>query len=1070
MKKALLALLFLLALAFSQFTFVPSLDAGKIVRNTFNVSAPYGANCVLEINGTRGQLAFGPTKYFAPGAGGTCTATVTLDAGNYTFKMHGGSYGNVIASGPYEVVPKNPGGCAACDNLGNATIAYVFPVKNEGLHRFEILLVGENSTDISQRFPLTYSPVLVYMHNESYSRLVKAVTGPDGRAYIDYSQDACLQYSFMYCCFYVECGFLECVKAFGIKDDYIKSNNLNNISDIPLGPGASDYPLAAPRSVFPAIEKVDVCPDNSLKNLAAALCFPLTLLAGLLFTSMSLAGKNPFMGFDIGSIRLGRHIKYTPMGVQRGMKMSAQAVQGLATQAASKIKAGKTEGGGLKGVVKATLNAERAPFLNFVKGVGMLATGNLKGLSNMMTGGKTGGPPGGVGQKVTGADAQRGIAPPTGGLGGTGIHVVGGTLGAVTQLASGDAKGALKSFGTMLLNITGLGSIIEAGKGAYYGFKHTSLGVEYTSARVKAEVDFDKAQAAGKPFKDKDGKELTRGGYLQSKNLGSFSSFIRTKTDPDGKRMFSKDDLEALDKINGIHENVKGRSFLGMVAATPFGTVFGTAAYEMVSDGLSPDETSKAKKFVRKSKVLDDAQVPVLKDGVLVHGKWGDGKGDFASGKAPLTPETAQALEAYAGKLSGAKKEEAKDYLTALSTAANSYNRLAIDECPKVNEHSDALRKRLEDTNKIGEAEKIIHSDAEQFVGKKEDLVVNLGKFRDTLQNIPVAHIPPPDEPSQQQGRTVTLHPKDVAAMGNIVSGGVKAINEIPADDKEKNIKIAGILAEMDREAAGFDPQVRDVYRTTVLLGVEVKSFGTQSPDPRDPTPPIPDFALALNHIRRGDDVMVYSSTQIGYEKDDAVPNSATGGYVMSVYRTLYGTGVLTSDEDKKNIEAGQLAVNNHTLLYSTGQASASLGQWNLQREEQERQKRYEYEHALLSMEAGMAYSNLLDNFTPRSEEQEKRKELHERTKNEIAASVDSVKKPEDFDPERLRVHVQKEAVKAYSDIYQQSPTEKTREWVSKATDFELLSYPLQSLQTPLAHSALQRPTTKPGRFEIKTV
>ncbi|VVB97952.1 Uncharacterised protein [uncultured archaeon] len=501
--KGILPLLLLFPLLFSQLTVDPS-SGSTITSNTFTVSAAYSGPCVLVINGT--GLPLEGTKYYGDTSGGQCKATATLNNGTYDFAMYLGSYSSKVSAGPYTLIPNMPGGCKACENLNNTIVSYVFVAKQDSLNRFQVLLVGENSSNISNRFPLPHSAVLVYLHNESHRELVQTVTDGNRTAYINYDPNQCMQYSFMYCCFYKECGFLECIRAFGVKDDYIKAHNIENITDIPLGLGATSYPLDPPKTAFPAIEKVDVCADPNKDALGPALCFPLTLLLGILFTAMNYAGKNPFMGFDISSVKLGRHMKYTPMGVQRGMKISAQTVQGLASQVAAKVKSAKSTQkgsgeGGAKGATKmsfgaalfqSTIKSDLAQFsqlTNLVKGVG----GLLKGASSS-GGGQTQGKGEPVKSGMSGAEMQRlGVSMGSGG-GGSGIVFlilapIRALLGASAdaQQAKKDGKSATWAFAKGFFGkLTGLESIGQGFKGMYQGAQLNSLVLDvnkYNSLR-----------------------------------------------------------------------------------------------------------------------------------------------------------------------------------------------------------------------------------------------------------------------------------------------------------------------------------------------------------------------------------------------------------------------------------------------------------------------------------------------------------------------------------------------------------------------------------------------------------
>ncbi|HSB47495.1 MAG TPA: hypothetical protein VLD37_05755, partial [Candidatus Bilamarchaeum sp.] len=79
-----------------------------------------------------------------------------------------------------------------------------------------------------------------------------------------------------------------------------------------------------------------------------ALCLPLLIIFSLLGGALYLTGRNPFMGFNLGGARVGRHIRYQARG--RGYSLSVMSVVSAAQSIAGAAKAIKK--GGMKELAK----------------------------------------------------------------------------------------------------------------------------------------------------------------------------------------------------------------------------------------------------------------------------------------------------------------------------------------------------------------------------------------------------------------------------------------------------------------------------------------------------------------------------------------------------------------------------------------------------------------------------------------------------------------------------------------------------------------------------------------------
>ncbi|MBI5046408.1 hypothetical protein HZC07_01615, partial [Candidatus Micrarchaeota archaeon] len=275
------------------------------------------------------------------------------------------------------VFADNP--CVQCQTLSSRPQARITSVMDSNNKIIDIIANYDNLSAVPSRQPINNSIILIEVSNSSGLQpiLYKVYTDSQGRARFDFStwSGACVDFTILYCPFCnpnsPACGFIECLNFSGIRTSYTAPND-----PIPIGPGS--YPVPSDLNTNLYLPQLDssqsFCPPRApfAASSTPALCLPLLIVFALLGGAMYLTGRNPFSVFNLGSPRVGRHIRYQPRG--RGVALSglsiAQAGISVA-DAAKSIKKGEllsTEGMRLNqnvpgGGLKFTLQSKTLPTL-----------------------------------------------------------------------------------------------------------------------------------------------------------------------------------------------------------------------------------------------------------------------------------------------------------------------------------------------------------------------------------------------------------------------------------------------------------------------------------------------------------------------------------------------------------------------------------------------------------------------------------------------------------------------------------------------------------------------------------
>lgn len=337
---------------------------GEVINSTHSFTLNMSANdpsstfieyCSLEWwneSGTNlvGNLTFPPTNQDEDQF---CTI-VMKDVINdtYKYKMYvydaAGNYGET----EYRTVTINasPSGCAPCENLTNFKQSFIMLVQDQDAKQIRAVLYSENSS--GGREPVPKAPILVWVRNSTDKNLFKVITNENGTAYFSYEdwENIHMEYAFIYCCFYQDCGFEMCLNASGIDQSYRDLNKIYNIDSVPTfnKPPQPQMESNAPY-MLPAIQKIDIAPEvcNSDEpfcqalNFQQELCIPVMLLFGLLLGALYYTGRNPFALFDFSPLRIGRHIRYSPRGMQTGVKVGSLQMAGMYTTLKTTLKKAK---------------------------------------------------------------------------------------------------------------------------------------------------------------------------------------------------------------------------------------------------------------------------------------------------------------------------------------------------------------------------------------------------------------------------------------------------------------------------------------------------------------------------------------------------------------------------------------------------------------------------------------------------------------------------------------------------------------------------------------------------------
>lgn len=307
--------------------------------------------CTLEWNGT--NETFAPTLS-SDGRDQYCSIKKSnLTNGTYYYRMFAQDAGENIGvsdGGALRTViidaPPLAGGCEDCENLGNFSSSTIFLTLNKASNELKVVFYSENAST-GERTLLAGVPIIVWVTNSTYKNLTKIITGSSaddlGVARFKYSQwnTTTMDYTFIYCCYFEDCGFDMCINGFGVDWNYMDQYNMYDMFTIPNATTSQPDLNITQLDILPAVSTIEVKPDVckatdiecKARAYQDALCTPIALLFGFLMAALYYTGKNPFGFLDASPLRIGSHIRYNPRGAQTGIRITASQATSLASSA-----------------------------------------------------------------------------------------------------------------------------------------------------------------------------------------------------------------------------------------------------------------------------------------------------------------------------------------------------------------------------------------------------------------------------------------------------------------------------------------------------------------------------------------------------------------------------------------------------------------------------------------------------------------------------------------------------------------------------------------------------------------
>lgn len=296
--------------------------------------------------------------------------------------------------------------CIDCADFVNAPNGRLFTVTNSEALTVNIFAYYEDSTASPSRVPINNTILIIEISNSSglEPEIYKVYTDNSGQATFDFTTwaQACVDMKILYCPFCANesanCGFAECMTFSGLHSEAGYYHNVPpgeeilNASSIPDGPGSIPKPPVLNDGKFlPDVTVSNYCAPPSTYIATPAMCLPLIIIFALLGGALYLGGQNPFGVFNLGSPRMGKHIRYQAKG--RGFSLNlmsiAQAVSSVAGTV-KQVKAAKAESA--KAAAKGEKNPDGTPKQALTTAQAYRQVGNqtaansvflVSGLSNM---------------------------------------------------------------------------------------------------------------------------------------------------------------------------------------------------------------------------------------------------------------------------------------------------------------------------------------------------------------------------------------------------------------------------------------------------------------------------------------------------------------------------------------------------------------------------------------------------------------------------------------------------------------------------------------------------------------
>jgi len=231
--------------------------------------------------------------------------------------------------------------CVSCSEFASRPQAHIIPIVDENTHTLQVTVSYENFSATPSMQPVSDSTIIVEVTNATgLSRIYRIYTDAQGIATFDFTQfaGACANFKALYCPFCdpasPACGFKQCLEYSGLKSvgyENQLSPELTSAQDIPDAAGATSPAELNSNKFLPMIGTAGYCAPPPPFALTPQLCLPLIIIFTLLGGALYMTGQNPLAAFNLGSQRVGKHIRYQARG--RGFSLSTLSF----VQAASSI-------------------------------------------------------------------------------------------------------------------------------------------------------------------------------------------------------------------------------------------------------------------------------------------------------------------------------------------------------------------------------------------------------------------------------------------------------------------------------------------------------------------------------------------------------------------------------------------------------------------------------------------------------------------------------------------------------------------------------------------------------------
>ncbi len=226
--------------------------------------------------------------------------------------------------------------CISCEEFANRPQANMVVLLDKDNYILEANVYYENISQSTSRMPVSDSTLIVEMTNSSgFSRVYRIYTDGEGHAEFNFNDwsDGCMNFKVVYCPFCnpdeneTACGFAECLRFASINSSagaYQGSFAIEDAGDIENALGSVPPMPHSSEKFLANLEVVNYCQPPGLSAKTPAMCLPLIIIFSLLAGALYMTGVNPFGVFNIGSTRMGKHMRYQARG--RGYSLDFRSV------------------------------------------------------------------------------------------------------------------------------------------------------------------------------------------------------------------------------------------------------------------------------------------------------------------------------------------------------------------------------------------------------------------------------------------------------------------------------------------------------------------------------------------------------------------------------------------------------------------------------------------------------------------------------------------------------------------------------------------------------------------------